>query len=388
MISKRSKQILLYITFAVLLYGVVMNLSSVLKGISGFMGVLIPVFAGIIFAFVLNVPMNGLMNLARKASERFGFKLNEKLAEPAALIVTLVLIVFVFYTAIVMLFPPLKESVRTITPVLQRKIPVVLEYLKEKGWDANQFYAQISTFTSRYSANFSSLFTSAYSAVSSTFANLANISVGLIIDVYVLLSKTTTFGIIQNLIDAFVPDKTAKQIYRVADLVNETYSKFLVGQTIEAFILGGLMFAAFWIFRLPYPLLVGVLTGVSAFIPYLGALVYGGMAVLLCVLTSPEQAVLCLIVYVVTQFIENQFIYPRVVGTSVGLSPLLTLLAALIGGSFFGLLGILFFIPLVACVQILISEQVDARLAAKKAKQNTGGEGDAGSARPKSAENE
>ena len=148
----------------------------------------------------------------------------------------------------------------------------------------------------------------------------------------------------------------------VARLVENTYSKFLSGQCIEAIILGSLMFIAFSIFRLPYAGLIAILTTVCAFIPYVGAFVSCGVGVLLTLLNDPIQAILCFIVYEVVQFIENQFIYPRVVGTSVGLSPLWTFIAVLIGGKLFGIVGILFFIPLTSVIYSLVRDVTNIKL--------------------------
>lgn len=125
------------------------------------------------------------------------------------------------------------------------------------------------------------------------------------------------------------------------------------------------MFVSFSIFRLPYAGLVAVLTAVCAFIPYIGAFVSCVTGALLTLIYDPSKVILCVIVYSVVQFIENQFIYPHVVGNSVGLSALWTLLAALIGGKLFGLVGILFFIPLTAVIITLVEESTDKRIAKK-----------------------
>ena len=370
MISKKTKLILFYITFAVLLYGAVMNIGTLFTGLKVVGDMLVPIFIGIIFAFVLNVPMTGLENFIRKMGNKFHLRINSKILEPLCLILTILGIGLVFYVAIIMLLPPLKESIETIRPIAQEKIPAFMEFLKDKGWNGDELMNELNMFTTKYSSHFSSLFTSAYSAVSTTFSKAFNVVVGLIVAVYILLSKASASDMVVKSIQAFLPEKAAGKVFKIANLVNTTYSKFLVGQTVEAFILGALMFVVFWLLKLPYPLLVGVLTGISAFIPYLGALLSCGIAVILCLLTAPAKLILCIGAYVVTQFIENQFIYPRVVGTSVGLSPLLTLLAALVGGSLFGLLGILFFIPLVACLNTLITEAIGARLAEKDTKKN------------------
>ena len=131
-------------------------------------------------------------------------------------------------------------------------------------------------------------------------------------------------------------------------------------------ILGVLMALAFSVFKIPYGSLVGVLTAICAIIPYVGALISCVVSVFLVLLVDPVLAVRCLIVYLAVQFIENQFIYPRVVGKSVGLSPLYTLVAAMIGGELFGIIGIIFFIPLTAVVIELVKEDACRRLRAKE----------------------
>ena len=127
------------------------------------------------------------------------------------------------------------------------------------------------------------------------------------------------------------------------------------------------MFASFMIFRLPYGSLVGVLTAVCAIIPYVGAFISGAVSVFLTALYDPTLAIRCVAVYLAVQFVENQLIYPRVVGESVGLPPLYTLIAAMIGGNLFGIVGILFFIPLMAVAIDLVREDAEQRLKSRNA---------------------
>mgnify|MGYP000237759497 CR=1 FL=1 len=155
----------------------------------------------------------------------------------------------------------------------------------------------------------------------------------------------------------------------VLRLFRQSFANFLTGQCSEAVILGMLMSLAFSLFRIPYGSLVGMLTAICAIIPYVGALLSCVISVLLVLLVDPLLAVRALLVYLAVQFIENQFIYPRVVGKSVGLSPLYTLVAAMIGGKLFGILGILFFIPLTAVVLELVKEDACRRLRTKETLQ-------------------
>ena len=118
---------------------------------------------------------------------------------------------------------------------------------------------------------------------------------------------------------------------------------------------------------MPYAGLIGFLTALFAFIPYVGAFASCAIGAFLTLLAAPDQAIPCVIVYLVVQFVENQFIYPHVVGSSVGLSALWTLIAALVGGNLFGVVGIVFFIPIVAVLYELFREWTNARLAARAA---------------------
>lgn len=111
---------------------------------------------------------------------------------------------------------------------------------------------------------------------------------------------------------------------------------------------------------------MGVLTAVCAIIPYVGAFISCGVSIFLTALFDPTLVIRCALVYIAVQFIENQLIYPRVVGDSVGLPPLYTLIAAMIGGKLFGILGILFFIPLMAVAIELVREDTEQRLKNSK----------------------
>lgn len=191
-------------------------------------------------------------------------------------------------------------------------------------------------------------------------------AISIVVMFYVLLSKSDLGRQSKKILYAYLKKEMADRIVYIATLVRDMYTKFLSGQCVEAIILGILMFIAFSIFKLPYAGLVAMLTGVCAFIPYIGAFLSCGIGVLLTLISNPPQAIVCFIVYEVVQFVENQFIYPHVVGNSVGLSPLWTLMAVIIGGKLFGLIGILFFIPLVAVLYTLIRENANQKLKDKK----------------------
>lgn len=208
---------------------------------------------------------------------------------------------------------------------------------------------------------------SALGIATSTISIIVNCFFSLVIALYILLSKKTLGRQCKKLLYVHVRKPIADCIYHVATLISKTYSKFLSGQCIEAIILGVLIFISFTIFRIPYAVLIAVLTGVLSFIPYIGAFFACFIGAVLVLMVNPLQALLSIIVYQVVQFIENQFIYPHVVGGSVGLAPLWTLVAVLIGGNLFGILGMIFFIPLVAVLYQLVKEYTNKKQAMQQA---------------------
>ena len=165
-----------------------------------------------------------------------------------------------------------------------------------------------------------------------------------------------------KLVAAYLKPSHAERIFRFCRLFRQAFASFLTGQCAEAVILGLLMALAFTVFRIPYGSLVGVVTAICALVPYVGAFISCCVSVFLVLLIDPVLAVRCFIVYMAVQFVENQFIYPRVVGSSVGLPPIYTLIAALIGGKLFGIVGIIFFIPLTAVLIELVKENAGKRL--------------------------
>ena len=206
-------------------------------------------------------------------------------------------------------------------------------------------------------------------AVSATVNLVVTASFALIISVYLSLGAQSLGHQARTLVRAYLKPGHAAWVLKFCRLFRQSFANFLTGQCSEAVILGMLMSLAFSLFRIPYGSLVGMLTAICAIIPYVGALLSCVISVLLVLLVDPLLAARALLVYLAVQFIENQFIYPRVVGKSVGLSPLYTLVAAMIGGKLFGILGILFFIPLTAVVLELVKEDACRRLRTKETLQ-------------------
>lgn len=365
--DKKLKDALFLIAFGVVLYVGMTHLSTVLAAVSSVVDLLLPVLIGAIFAFVLNVSMSGLERMFQQAGKSLGRELPVIPVRVASLLITLAGIVLAFVGAVALVIPELIESARSIIPLAQEKIPEWIAFAEANGIDLSGLVQQMSELSQKVSADgASSLVGSAAVIARSTILTAGNTMLGMVIAIYLLLGKHNFSRQALMIARANLPAGVVQKIRFVGNLACETYAKFLSGQFVEAIILGCLMYTTFKIFGLPYAGITAYLTSLCAFVPYVGAFLSGASGVVLTLLADPVKAPICLVVYLATQFIENQFIYPRVVGGSVGLAPMWALLAAIVGGKLFGVVGIVFFIPLASVIYTLVRDDTLAKLARKQ----------------------
>ena len=369
--DKKLKHNFLLVAFGVALYAILMNIGAVYNLLGNILKLSLPVVIGFVLAFILNVPMKGFEKLFFKLSEKLKKEPKKKLISIISLCLTLICVIFVIAIIATMLIPELVSSIESLYKLIVKKTPEWIAMLKSYDIDTTKISEWLSSFNfetliGKITNSAGTIITSVVGFASSAVSGVSQFLISIIIAIYILLSKDKLSSQIKILMDAHLKKKTADKIYHICGLINDTYSKFLSGQCIEACILGVLIFISFSIFRMPYASLIGVLTAVCAFVPYIGAFASCFVGAFLILLVNPSQVVICVIVYLVVQFIENQFIYPNVVGTSVGLSPLWTLIAVLIGGSLMGLFGMIFFIPLCAVLLTLLKEHTNRVIEKKK----------------------
>ncbi|MGN1083792.1 MAG: AI-2E family transporter, partial [Lachnospiraceae bacterium] len=170
----------------------------------------------------------------------------------------------------------------------------------------------------------------------------------------------------KKLFQAFLPERVRNAVLHIAGTSHGIFCAFVTGQCIEAVILGSLCAIGMLIFRFPYAGMIGALVGVTALIPVVGAFIGAGVGAFLILMTDPFQALMFLIYIVVLQQIEGNVIYPKVVGSSVGLPAMWVLAAVTVGGGIGGVLGMLFAVPTASVAYTLLREVTDRRLKKKR----------------------
>ena len=182
---------------------------------------------------------------------------------------------------------------------------------------------------------------------------------GLMFSFYLLAAKESLLRMGSSLIDRCFGVFQGKKIRYVLTVLNQSFHHFLAGQTIEAVILGMLCTIGMWILRLPYAAMIGCLVGVTALLPVIGAYIGAAAGACMLLTVSPVKALVFLIFLTILQQIEGNFIYPRVVGHSIGLPGIWVLAAVIVGGGAFGIWGILFAVPLAAAIYRLLRPSIN-----------------------------
>lgn len=383
----------------VVLYCMLQKLSVVGAGIGWILGIFSPVFTGFMIAFVLNLPMRGLEKLwdksglwlkrffaKRKRKNKSGVqsqediqpgKVSRALRRPMCLLISILIILAILSGVVAIVLPEIGKAVM----LLVDGVPDWLERVKKWGMEYAEAYPVISEVISElnidWEATAKSLLNligegtigvvgSTFSSVISAFGGIVDFVIALIFGIYVLLNKEILSRQIDKLFQAFLPGRVREVVLHVAGTAHGIFCAFIAGQCTEAVILGSLCSIGMLIFRFPYAAMIGVLVGVTALIPVVGAFIGAGVGAFLILMTDPFQALMFLLYIVVLQQIEGNVIYPKVVGGSVGLPAMWVLAAVTIGGGIGGIVGMLFAVPTVSVLYTLLREVTAKRLEKKQ----------------------
>lgn len=210
-----------------------------------------------------------------------------------------------------------------------------------------------------------SMLPSLLATTKSITTSIANVVFGFVISLYMLANKEKLQSQSSRLLRAVVGETIEKPIVYVASLMNKTLSNFIVGQVTEAFILGTMCFIGMTIFGMPYKLLLSILIGASNLIPIFGPIMCTIPATFIVLMANPTEpigALWFLLLVLAVQRIDNDIVYPRVIGNSVGLSAIWVILAILVGGGLFGLMGMILGVPTMSVIYQLLREYTNKKL--------------------------
>ena len=337
-------------------------------------GITAPFIFGSVLAFILNVPMRTIENLLGKIPKPGARRV-------IAVLLTFIAVLLVIALVFLLLLPELSDT-------LERLIPRLISFVTSIGNEVNKFLASNPELMAWLEANtnfenfnwselvqkavsllgnsLSTILAGALSTITTLSSAAMDLVIGLVFAVYCLFHKETLARQGRKLLYAYIPEKAADNIIRVVRLTNSTFSNFLGGQCIEVVILGTMFAIAMAIFGMPYIPLISVLIAVTAFIPIVGAWVGCIVGAFLIFVAEPSQAFWFVIMFVILQQVENNLVYPKVVGTSIGLSGMWVLVAVGVGGQIMGVAGMFLMIPIVSVFYTLLQEQTNRRLSLRE----------------------
>lgn len=338
------------------------NFSLVLIFFQSLFNIFSPFIIGMIIAFILNVPMNFF-------EERLFYKrkISRKIKRALSIALTIAVILLIFFVVMFLVVPEIINSFSILKENLPDFISSTGEFLRGIGIGTDEIeqyininYDAIISNIASFTKNGVGIFiNSAFGAVSSIVGTIINSVIGGIFAIYILSQKEKLSSQIKKILYILLNETKVLRIIDVSRKSSEVFSNFLMGQCVEALILGSMFFIAMSIFRMPYALLISVLIAVTALIPIFGAFIGCIVGAFLILMLNPMQAIWFIVLFLVLQQIEGNLIYPHVVGNSVGLPSMWVLVAVTLGASLMGIVGMILFIPVFAVIYSLFKEFVN-----------------------------
>lgn len=367
--KKTMLRIFLIAAAGIFLYWLLCEMDKVAVILGGIAKIASPFITGGIIAFILNVPMRAFERMFKKVK-------NPNVRRSLAIVLTILCVLIVVALVCVLLIPQLIVAIIQLGSTFEN-LPdwisdagkkLIRRYPEIHAWISNNIDASNTNWgdiVKNIFPKIGDIATSVINMVSSLASGVVNFFLAIVFSVYCLYNKDVLARQGRKVLYAFFPEKFSDRVVRVLRLSNVTFSNFLSGQCVEACILGCMFAVVMAIFKLPYIPLICILITVTAFIPIVGALLgcfVGALLIALDPSAGPIDAIYFIIISVVVQQLENNLIYPRVVGTSIGLPGMWVLVAVTVGGAVMGVGGMFIMIPLSSVIYSVIRLYTNKKL--------------------------
>ena len=371
-IDKKMMRSIFFLVAGSIVFGwLVLDTARATALFTGFWELISPFVIGAAIAFVFNVPMRAIerpLEGIRRHSIRRMF----------SLVLTIAALMLVVTFVVELLVPQIRLTVDALSqqiPAFVEKTAANLVVLMDEHPDLKSWILQSMDLQSIEWTDFlkqtltivgesvTSVMGGAFSVIGNVTEAVVNTVISLVFAIYCLCRKEILARQGRRILYSLLPENWTDEIIRVLRLTNVTFSNFLSGQCLEAVILGCLFAVAMAVLKMPYIPLVSVVIAVTALIPVVGAFVGCVVGAFFILVNDPLQAVTFVAMFLVIQQLENNLIYPRVVGTSIGLPGMWVLVAVSVGGELMGVGGMFVMIPLAAVAYTLAREFTDRRLA-------------------------
>lgn len=358
----------------VLIYLCTKNIYVILKAVGHFMKFISPFLLGAVLAFIINVPMRFIEGNIRNLEKKFNCRIQKK--RLISFLLTLLIVIGIISVICFLVIPELTSTVKMLwnnmpeyadnikkwLVALDDKFPV-LKGAVSSVEDVEIDWEEIGGWMlSLQGEHVGSMVSDTFGIITNVVTSIVNFLIALVFACYILFQKEHLSEWGKKILYASLSEKHVEGFLNLGKLIDDTYSRFIIGQCTEALILGTLFIVSMLIFRMPFAFLVGSLVAVTALIPIVGSTIACVVGAILMLTVSPMKMIFFIILFLVIQQIEGHFIYPNVVGSSIGLPALWVLLALTVGAKLMGIGGMLIGIPTMSVIYVLLDQWIHSNL--------------------------
>ena len=368
--NNKIKDYIFLSTYIILLIFFFINIKDIMNFLYKFLGILKPFIWGIAIAFILNIPVKLIEKNLGNGKFFKGMK--------RSFSITLTFLFFILAITLFILFviPQLLSSISTLMNSIPEYLSQFEKFLEVNAINNSQSQVMMQNIINELLNMWKEILKVTSQIVGTSLGYLLDFTIGitygvinfflsLILAIYMLASKEILISQLKLIIYAFVSKNKADRIIELGKMCNEMFSKFILGQCTEALVIGVLCFIGMIILKMPYALLISVVIGVTALIPVFGAFLGTIPSAFIILIMDPIKALWFIIFIIVLQQLEGNLIYPRVVGSSIGLSALWVMFAMIVGGSLFGIIGMLIGIPIFGVVFKILKRVANRKINEK-----------------------
>ena len=364
--KKLAAWIIGIVAVCILLFLGIRHIDAVADAFFRCVKIVMPLLIGCAIATIINVPMGFLeTHLWVKSKKPF----LAKLRRAVAFVLSLILIIGIFAGIIIIILPTLIETVTVIDQSAMKIVERINSISKEEIQELPfgdlllkvDWSHLVDTLTGWLKEQTESIANRIFGTVSSLVEVIIDLFVSVVFAVYLLFSKEKLKKQAKRIVEAWMPKKIGDWICHAAAVTSENFRNFIVGQSLEAVVLGLLCLAGMLIFDFTYAAMISTLVGVTALIPIIGAFIGGGVGAFMILTVDPIKALWFILYIIILQQVEGNLIYPKVMGDRVKLSAMWILAAVTIGGGVAGPVGILISVPILSTISVLFREATEKR---------------------------
>ena len=350
------------------------------KAVGSIKTALTPAIYGAVFAYLMNPLMKFFEEKQKNIYHKFAKNIRraDKVARVLAIILTLIVVLFLIGFLMYMLIPELTATISN----LGNTVPEQYEKLEawylgldirttKVGEVLDNGIIKIGEYINGFINNkqlldtLSNLVNPVLNGVKGVFGALYNTFIGLIFSIYLLGYKEKLIGISKKILYSLMKRRHANTFIRISRQCNVKFTTSFTGKIVDSIIVGMICFLAMTLIGLPYAVLISVLVGVTNVIPFFGPIIGAVPGAFLILVSNPLQCLYFIILIVVLQQLDANVLTPKIVGDTIGLSPIWVLFGCVFFGSLWGVVGMLLAVPLMACIYMIVKEVVETRLYRK-----------------------